>query len=57
MSALDLSSDDKEHVTLKFKSDYSFSNKIILINSGIQDNIRVTIDYPSDYFDGVIIMI
>lgn len=49
MSALDLSNDDKEHVTLKFKSDDSFSNKIILINSGIQDNIRVTIDYPSDY--------
>jgi spore coat polysaccharide biosynthesis protein SpsF len=49
MSALDLSNDDKEHVTLKFKSDDSFSKKILYINSGIQHKIRVTIDYPSDY--------
>jgi spore coat polysaccharide biosynthesis protein SpsF len=49
MSNLDLSVEDKEHVTLRFKSDDTFTKNIIKIDSGIQQKLRLTIDYPSDY--------
>lgn len=49
MSKLELSDEDKEHVTLRFKSDNSFIKNFIKIDTGIQQKIRVTIDYPSDY--------
>lgn len=49
MSTLDLSFEDKEHVTLRFKSDKNFVKNLIKIDSNIKQDIRVTIDYPSDY--------
>jgi spore coat polysaccharide biosynthesis protein SpsF len=49
MSTMGLTNEDKEHVTLKFKTDDSFLKKMIDTKSGIEPNIRVTIDYPSDY--------
>ena len=49
MSIMDLTNEEKEHVTLKFKTVDSFLKKMININSGIDHKIRVTIDYPSDY--------
>lgn len=49
MSSLDLSKEDKEHVTLKFKSNNAFSKNLIKINSEFRQKLRLTIDYPSDY--------
>ncbi len=49
MSALDLTIEDKEHVTLKFKSENVFIKNLIKFDLGIQQQIRLTIDYPSDY--------
>lgn len=49
MSRMELSSEEKEHVTLKFKNDSSFIKNNITIDTGIQEKIRLTIDYPSDY--------
>jgi spore coat polysaccharide biosynthesis protein SpsF len=49
MSAAPLSREDKEHVTLKFKSDPSFIKNSIKIDSMVHKKIRVTVDYPSDY--------
>lgn len=49
MSKIELSSGDMEHVTLRFKNDLSFTKNNIKINTGIQEKIRLTIDYPTDY--------
>jgi spore coat polysaccharide biosynthesis protein SpsF len=49
MNSKELSSEDKEHVTLKFRNDSSFTKNQVIINTGIQDRIWLTIDYPSDY--------
>lgn len=49
MSSLDLSEKDKEHVTLRFKTDESFTKNLVKIDFGIQQKVRLTIDYPSDY--------
>jgi spore coat polysaccharide biosynthesis protein SpsF len=45
----DLSVEDKEHVTLRFESDDTFTKNLIKIDCGIQQQLRLTIDYPSDY--------
>ena len=45
-----LSDEEKEHVTLIFKSDPSFTRNEIKIFSGLANrNLRTTIDHPSDY--------
>ena len=45
-----LSDEEKEHVTLIFKSDPSFTRNEIKIFSGLENrNLRTTIDHPSDY--------
>ncbi len=49
MSAMRLTAEDKEHVTLKFKSEASFSKNAIRIDVGIKQKLRLTVDYPSDY--------
>jgi spore coat polysaccharide biosynthesis protein SpsF len=49
MSSQDLSVEDKEHVTLRFKSDDTFTKNLIIVDSGIQQKLRLTVDYPSDY--------
>ncbi|MEN9304718.1 MAG: hypothetical protein RL264_3147 [Bacteroidota bacterium] len=49
MSRQDLSVQDKEHVTLRFKSYDNFSKNLIKMSSGLKQQLRLTIDYPSDY--------
>lgn len=49
LSTKKLSFEEKEHVTLRFKSDNTFNKNLIKIDTGFQQKIRVTIDYPSDY--------
>lgn len=49
MSSQDLSVEDKEHVTLRFKSDVTFTKNLIKVDFGIQQKLRLTVDYPSDY--------
>jgi spore coat polysaccharide biosynthesis protein SpsF len=49
MSSQVLSVEDKEHVTLRFKSDETFTKNLIKIDSEIRQQLRLTIDYPSDY--------
>jgi spore coat polysaccharide biosynthesis protein SpsF len=49
MSSQVLSVEDKEHVTLRFKFDETFTKNLIKIDSGIKQQLRLTIDYPSDY--------
>jgi spore coat polysaccharide biosynthesis protein SpsF len=45
-----LSDEEKEHVTLIFKTDPSFISNEIKIFSGLENrNLRTTIDHPSDY--------
>lgn len=44
-----LTVEDKEHVTLRFKSDDTFTKNLIKIDLGIRQQLRLTIDYPSDY--------
>jgi spore coat polysaccharide biosynthesis protein SpsF len=46
--AMDLSEDEKEHVTVKFRNDNSFDTNIINLNQKLSD-VRLTIDYPEDY--------
>jgi spore coat polysaccharide biosynthesis protein SpsF len=46
--AMDLSDDEKEHVTVKFRNDNSFDTNIINLNQKLSD-VRLTIDYPEDY--------
>jgi len=49
ISSQDLSAEDKEHVTLRFKSDDTFTKNLIKMDTGIRQQLRLTIDYPSDY--------
>lgn len=49
MSKMQLSKEEKEHVTLKLKLDPSFTKNYIRIDPNIDNLIRVTVDYPSDY--------
>jgi spore coat polysaccharide biosynthesis protein SpsF len=49
MSTLQLSCEEKEHVTLRFKSENTFNKNLIKIDTCVHQKIRVTIDYLSDY--------
>lgn len=49
MRDLKLTENEKEHVTLKFKSSESFSVQCIETSTDTQHFVRATIDYPSDY--------
>ena len=49
LSEMKLTSLEKEHVTLKYKADDSFNISEIIFDVNIDKDVRVTVDYPSDY--------
>jgi spore coat polysaccharide biosynthesis protein SpsF len=49
MSQMELTPEDKEHVTLKFKTEPLFTKNPIRIDVGITKKLRLTVDYASDY--------
>jgi spore coat polysaccharide biosynthesis protein SpsF len=49
LSSMNLNKDEREHVTLRYKYDSSFKTNLIKIKNNFQTNIRLTVDYPSDY--------
>lgn len=49
MATMDLTAQDREHVTPMFRQHHSFKTHTYSLQSQVKDTVRLTIDYPEDY--------